>query len=151
MIPQRRYLLRALYEWIVDCGEVPYVLVDANIDGVVVPQEHVESGQIVLNIGPRAVRDLNIADDYVMCQSRFGGRAFELCLPMAAIRAIYCKDSGQGMVFPEEDFAITEEAVTDESASSGPFSGEVSGDVSVPTSHQPETAASAQKPHLKLV
>ena len=62
MKSQRPYLLRALYEWIVDSDEVPYVLVDANLEGVQVPAEHVQDGQIVLNIGPGAIRDLNIED-----------------------------------------------------------------------------------------
>ena len=103
MKPQRPYLLRALYEWIVDSDDVPYVLVDANVAEVQVPLEHVENGQIVLNLGPNAVRDLVMEQDYVMCTSRFGGRPYELYIPMAAIRAIYGRDTRQGMVFPEED------------------------------------------------
>lgn len=102
MKPQRPYLLRALYEWVVDSDDVPHVLVDATADGVVVPTEHVEDGKIVLNLGPNAVRDLALEDDYVMCNSRFGGRPFEIYLPMASIRAIYGRDSRQGMVFPDE-------------------------------------------------
>jgi stringent starvation protein B len=101
--PQRPYLLRALYEWIVDSGDVPDVLVDAEVEEIQVPSEHVENGQIVLNLGPNAVRDLVMEQDYVMCTSRFGGRPYELYLPMAAIRAIYGRDTQQGMVFPEEE------------------------------------------------
>jgi stringent starvation protein B len=108
--PQRPYLLRALYEWILDSDEVPYVLVDATVDGVQVPQEHVQEGQIVLNIGPNAVRDLNIADGHLMCSGRFSGKHFEICLPMASIRAIYAKDMQQGMVLPEEDLSISDVA-----------------------------------------
>ena len=47
MKPRRPYLLRALYEWIVDCGEIPNILVDTEVDGVMVPTEYVEDGQIV--------------------------------------------------------------------------------------------------------
>lgn len=102
MKSQRPYLLRALYEWIVDSEEVPYLLVDANVDGVEVPKEHVQDGQIVLNVGPSAVKDLHVGEDYMMLGSRFNGRHFDIVLPMMAIKAIYCKDSGEGMVFPEE-------------------------------------------------
>lgn len=105
MKPQRPYLLRALYEWLIDSNDVPYVLVDATAEGVQVPSEHVKDGQIVLNLGPQAVRDLVLEQDYVMCSSRFAGRAFELFLPMASIRAIYGRDTREGMVFPEEEFA----------------------------------------------
>jgi len=117
--PQRPYLLRALYEWLIDSNDVPYVLVDAAVEGVQVPSEHVEDGQITLNLGPDAVRDLVLEQDYVMCSSRFGGRAFELCLPMASIRAIYGRDTRQGMVFPDEEFAGDGAAAADASSPAG--------------------------------
>ena len=106
MKPRRPYLLRALYEWIVDSGEIPNVLIDAEIDGVVVPEEHVRDGQIVLNISPQAVRNLNLGDDFVMCEGRFSGRSMELILPIISIRAIYCRDSGQGLAFDDEDMHV---------------------------------------------
>ena len=37
MSSQRPYLLRALYEWVVDNGMTPHVLVDATRPGVSVP------------------------------------------------------------------------------------------------------------------
>ena len=117
MKPRRPYLLRALYEWIVDSGEIPNVLIDAEIDGVVVPEEHVRDGQIVLNISPQAVRNLNLGDDFVMCEGRFSGRSMELILPIISIRAIYCRDSGQGLAFDDEDMhAEDAEAVAIQSA-----------------------------------
>ena len=103
MKSRRPYLLRALYDWIVDSGEIPNILVDAEIDGVVVPQEHVQDGQIVLNISPQAVRNLNLGDEFVMCEGRFSGRSIELVLPIASIRAIYCRDSGQGLDVGKKD------------------------------------------------
>ncbi len=105
MKPRRPYLLRALYEWIVDCDEVPNILVDTEVEGVVVPSEYVQDGQIVLNISPSAVRDLSLGNEFVMCSGRFAGRSFEIALPIESIRAIYCRDSGQGLAFEDEDFA----------------------------------------------
>ena len=104
MKPRRPYLLRALYEWILDSEEVPNILVDAEISGVVVPTEYVQDGQIVLNISPTAVRDLSLGNEYVMCSGRFSGRNFEIVLPIESIRAIYCRDSGQGLAFEDEEF-----------------------------------------------
>jgi len=100
---QRPYLLRALYEWIIDSDEIPYLLVDATVAGVSVPEAHVQDGQIVLNMSPNAVRDLVMDDAFVMCSGRFSGQPFELYLPMSSIRAIYAKDTREGMVFPEEE------------------------------------------------
>ena len=104
MKPRRPYLLRALYEWILDSEEVPNILVDAEISGVVVPTEYVQDGQIVLNISPTAVKDLSLGNEYVMCSGRFSGRNFEIVLPIESIRAIYCRDSGQGLAFEDEEF-----------------------------------------------
>ena len=50
MTPSRPYIMRALYEWIVDNDCTPYVLVDATVAEVQVPQQFVKDGQIVLNI-----------------------------------------------------------------------------------------------------
>lgn len=105
MKSQRPYLLRALYNWIVDSGEIPYLLVDAAGPEVQVPLDHVEDGQIILNIGANAVLELHIGDEYAMFGSRFDGRHYDIVLPMDSIRAIYCKDSGEGMVFPDETLA----------------------------------------------
>lgn len=116
MKSQRPYLLRALYAWIIDSDEVPYVLVDTTIADVQVPPEHIQDGQIVLNLGPDAVRDLIIDDEFVSCGGRFGGQRFELYLPMASIRAIYAKDMDQGMVLPDDalaDGAAGSDAVAD--------------------------------------
>ena len=99
---KRPYLLRALYDWIVDSELTPYVLVDAHADGVTVPSEHVQDGKIVLNVAPSAIGAFALDDHALTCDCRFGGRAFAVYLPMAAIQAIYAKETGEGMVFEAE-------------------------------------------------
>ncbi len=105
MTSSRPYVARALYEWIVDNDCTPYILVNARYPGVVVPQEHVRDGQIVLNIAPSAVRGLLMGNDAVEFNGRFGGVARDLYVPLPALMAIYARENGQGMVFelePEE-------------------------------------------------
>jgi stringent starvation protein B len=136
---RRPYLLRALYEWIVDSGEVPNVLVDAEIDGVVVPSEHVRDGQIVLNISPQAVRNLSLGNDYVMCEGRFSGRSVELILPIKSVRAIYCRDSGQGLAFDDEDLL------------EGEGDGELGADVTQASQPTNGPKPPGDKPKLRLV
>lgn len=106
MTSSRSYIARALYEWILDNDCTPYILVDVHRPGVEVPQEYVKDGQIVLNISPTAVRVLNIGNDYIMFDGRFGGRALTISVPISALMAIYAQENGQGMVFeadPLED------------------------------------------------
>ena len=56
MNSSRPYLIRALYEWIVDNDCTPHILVNAEYPAVQVPQGFANDGQIVLNISPSAVK-----------------------------------------------------------------------------------------------
>ncbi len=103
MNSSRPYIMRALYEWIVDNSFTPYVLVDASIDGVVVPQQFVKDNQIVLNISPDAVVDLSISNEAVAFNGRFGGVATDVFVPVSAVVGIYARENGQGMVFDPEE------------------------------------------------
>ena len=102
MTSSRPYLVRALYEWIVDNGCTPHVLVDAHVPGVEVPQQYVKNGQIVLNVSPTAVADLVIGNEDMRFRGRFGGIAVDVVAPTAAILGIYARENGQGMVFEPE-------------------------------------------------
>ena len=95
--------MRALYEWIVDNDCTPYVLVDASSADVMVPQQFVKDDQIVLNISPGAVMDLNISNDAVVFNGRFGGVATDVFVPISAVVGIYARENGQGMVFEPEE------------------------------------------------
>lgn len=103
MKSSRPYLLRALYEWIVDNGCTPHIIVDADMPQVDVPQEYVKDGQIVLNLSPTAVIELQLGDDAVSFNGRFGGRPTDVYIPLAAILGIYARENGQGMAFEPED------------------------------------------------
>ncbi|UZJ44838.1 ClpXP protease specificity-enhancing factor [Marinimicrobium sp. C6131] len=103
MTSSRPYMIRALYEWIVDNGCTPYILVDAQGQGVEVPQQHVnKDGQIVLNINPTAVKDLFIGLEQISFNARFGGIPTDLVIPCASVLGIYARENGQGMVFEHE-------------------------------------------------
>ena len=103
MTPSRPYIMRALYEWIADNDCTPYLLVDATVDTVDVPQQFVKDGQIVLNISPSAVIELLISNDSVSFNGRFGGVATDIFVPMSAVVGIYARENGQGMVFEPEE------------------------------------------------
>ncbi|WP_397451445.1 ClpXP protease specificity-enhancing factor [Pseudomonas sp. NA-150] len=102
MNSSRPYLIRALYEWIVDNDCTPHVLVNAEYPSVQVPQGFANDGQIVLNISPSAVRHLHMDNDAVSFEGRFGGVPHTLYVPIAAILGIYARENGQGMVFDLE-------------------------------------------------
>ncbi len=103
MISSRPYLLRAIYDWIVDSGLTPYILVDAEAEDVTVPVQYIQDGRIILNVSPEAVRGLEVGNDWVMFSARFGGVSMNVSFPPRTALAIYAKENGRGMVFSDED------------------------------------------------
>lgn len=102
MTSSRPYLLRAIYDWIVDNAMTPYLLVNAEHPGCEVPLQYVENGRIVFNINPAATNSLHFGNDFVLFDARFGGVPFSVSVPVMAVEAIYARENGRGMVFNEE-------------------------------------------------
>lgn len=102
MTSHRPYLLRALYEWIIDNGMTPHVLVDATQPGVRVPAHTVKEGKVVLNIAERAVAMLEMDNESIRFTARFGGVSHPVAVPISAVLAIYARETGQGMALPED-------------------------------------------------
>lgn len=103
MLSRRPYLIRALHEWLLDCGEVPHLLVDATVAGAELPEAYVKDGRIVLNVGSAAVQALDLGNDEIVFSARFGGTPRIVRFPPTAVIAIYGRDSGQGMMFGPDD------------------------------------------------
>ena len=126
----RPYLIRALYEWLVDNGLTPHLLVEAEGEDVVVPIQYAEDGRIVLNIGPTAVHGLELGNDYITFNARFGGTPMDVVVPPSAVLGIYARENGRGMLFPDE-----------ESQDSG----------ETPPDNDPEPTPPKERPKLKVV
>ena len=135
MNSSRPYLLRALYEWILDNQCTPYLLVNAGYPETVVPQNFVEDGQIVLNVSPSAVRQLDMDNDRVTFDGRFGGVPQQVWLPVQSVMAIYARENGQGMVFEIEPMNPPEP----------PEGGEKGGE------KKPDAKPATARPSLKVV
>lgn len=103
MLSNKPYLIRAFYEWIVDSNCTPFLVVNANYPRCNVPQEHIEDGEITLNISPSAIRDLKILNDMVEFRASFSGVVHIISAPVKAVLAIYAHENQQGMFFDYED------------------------------------------------
>lgn len=128
MTSSRPYLIRGLYEWIMDNAKTPYIVVNAELDNVVVPQAYVKQGKIVLNISHEAVDSIVINNTEIQFKAKFSGVAHHLYIPIQAVLAIYAQENGAGMVFGQEPGGDSEEPP-------------------VP----PATNATGKKSHLKIV
>ncbi|MCU7835206.1 MAG: ClpXP protease specificity-enhancing factor [gamma proteobacterium symbiont of Taylorina sp.] len=102
MTPSRPYLLRGIFDWLIENDQTPYLLVDTEAEGVLVPQEHVRDGKIILNISLTATRGLELSNDGVSFNARFSGQSMNVYVPIYAALALYSKENGRGMMFPEE-------------------------------------------------
>ncbi len=96
---QRPYLIRAMHEWMSDNGFTPHLVVDAATAGGGVPAEHVRDGKIVLNVGYAATRNLELGNERIGFEARFGGVPRRLDFPVEAVLCIYARETGQGMIF----------------------------------------------------
>ncbi len=100
---RRPYLLRAMHEWITDNNQTPHIVVDAAATGVQVPPQHVKDGKIILNVSLSAAQGLLLGNDALSFRARFGGVSQDIVVPVAAIIGIYSRESGQGMIFGDNE------------------------------------------------
>lgn len=148
MTPRRPYLLRAFYDWLLENELTPHLVVDATLPGVKVPLEYVQDGQIILNVAPRAVGNLELGNDEVTFNARFGGRPHLVIVPIYAVQAIYARENGAGTMFEPEPAYLDmmdfpEEIDSDDSLI------ELESDVAV--EHTEENPRPRGKPSLRVV
>ena len=99
MTPSKPYLIRGLYQWLLDNQVTPYILVDASGEDVMVPPGVADNGKVVLNLSPSAIQNFEMTNDYLSFSARFNGVAQDIYCPIASILAIYAQENGEGMMF----------------------------------------------------
>jgi stringent starvation protein B len=103
MTSLKPYLIRSIYEWIIDNDLTPHLLVDAENSHAILPQQFIEDGKIVLNIRPEAIQGLALGNEEIQFNARFSGKPMQIVTPIAAVMAIYAKENGKGMIFDQAD------------------------------------------------
>ena len=116
-----------MHEWMGDNGHTPHIVVDAAVDGVNVPHEHVKDGKIILNISETAAHNLKLTNDAVSFRARFAGVPFDVWVPMRSVLGIYARETGQGMIFSHDS------------------------DTAEQKTRAQEDATARSRPHLKVV
>jgi len=103
MTSSKPYLVRALYEWILDNDNTPYILVDTGSDQVLIPNGISSDGKVVLNLAPAAIQDLEMTNEHVSFSARFNGVVELIYCPVSSLLAIYARENGEGMMFPADE------------------------------------------------
>lgn len=110
MLSTTPYLIRAIYDWCLDAGFTPYLLVLVDKD-TVVPSAYVKEGEIVLNLSPTATKHLQIEPETITFSARFSGQAQDIYIPIRAVRGIYARENGRGMFFEVADNDTPNDAI----------------------------------------
>ncbi len=141
MTSNKPYLIRALNEWILNNEMTPFLLVDANVEGVEVPQQHIRDGKIILNIAPGAVQEIAFEDEWIYFSARFSGQASMINVPINAVLAIYARENGRGMMFAGDESSLEDKAVVEHTEISA----------KEPKEKMPGKEAQGKKPALRIV
>jgi stringent starvation protein B len=120
MTSSKPYLVRALYEWILDNDTTPYILVDTSSDQVLIPSGIASDGKVVLNLAPTAIQNLEMTNEHVSFSARFNGVAEHLYCPISSLLAIYARENGEGMMFPPAESDHSTEPSAEDDKPKGP-------------------------------
>lgn len=136
---RRPYLIRALYDWVLDNDLTPHLLVAADAPGVDVPRRFVtDEGRITINVSPSAVRGLTLGNDWITFSARFSGRSHDISIPPGSVLALYARENGEGMLFGEVEIPPQPEPEGSDSADR--------------TEHaDPATGSKQRPPHLRVI
>ncbi len=121
MKSSKPYLIRAIYEWLLDNECTPYVAIDTTYSQVSVPKDYInEDNTITLDISVDSVKHLVIKNDAMTCQASFGGKVHHIYVPIIAIFAIYAAENSEGMTFPKEEESEYEAYESDDTPTTKP-------------------------------
>jgi stringent starvation protein B len=102
-VSKKYYLINAMYQWCVDSGLSPciLVLVDSNVK---VPVNFVEDDNcILLDISPEFVRNFDFNKNSISFYAMFDDIEHEVFVPIGNVLEIYAAENEEGMEFAFEE------------------------------------------------
>lgn len=101
MRDKKPYLLRAIFEWLLDSDCTPYLLVARPDCGWVsgLPEHLLQQDSVVLNVSPRAAPDFRIEEEALFFSTRFSGQSRQIVVAMEAVAALFAQENQEGMMF----------------------------------------------------
>lgn len=146
MTSNRPYLVRAIFDWICDNHLTPFVVARADAEGLKVPPSAIEEGRVLLNLGPSAVTRFEMGHQEISFLARFSGVSHYIVIPIAAVVALYARENGQGMMFPDDLQVAVGDAQSDDEAAASVLAGQ---ELAAPTAEEPSPPKRGS--HLKIV
>jgi len=141
------YLIRAIHEWCTDNGFRPYLAVAVD-ERTIVPREFVRGGEIVLNVSIDATNRLQLRNDMIEFEARFGGVARQVSVPVDNVTAIYAAENGHGMSFeaPVQSEASVEDGLPEAPPGEAPTGQDSRADAPAPVSRGPRGPVLVEPP-----
>ena len=150
MISNRPYLLRAFYDWIVDSQCTPVLVADPKHPRCKVPFEYEHDSEVVFNVSPTAVRDLDITNDVVQFRASFNGIVHVTTIPINAVLALYADENNEGIFFESTEEELVSNLDTSANYNLSPVSKDYAEDPVISPSSSDRNPAKG-KPFLRLV
>lgn len=142
MLSTKPYLIRALWSWCCDAGFTPYITVFVD-EHCRVPLDYVQDGSITLNLSPGATGQLDLGNEWISLNARFGGVPREIFFPVGAVIAIFARENGAGMEFAYE--------ATEQDASLAPAVDSKAGPQAADSTSADAEKPKATRPHLQRI
>ena len=145
-ISVKPYLVRAIYEWCADNNLTPHLTARA-LPREGVPPNYADlavDGVVTFNISGDAVRNLLVNNEGAAFTARFGGATREVRIAMEDVAAIFARETGHGLRFPE----ISHYPAATASSHPARMSPSDSSSSSAPS---PRPAPPRKQPHFRMV
>ncbi len=101
MTDRKPYILRAIYQWLLDNDCTPHLVIAYPGAGWVsgVPSNLLQDDTLVLNISQSASPDCVIENDVIYFTTRFSGQSHSVSVSMEAVAALIARENNEGIFF----------------------------------------------------
>ncbi len=104
-IPQKSFLVRAIYDWCIACNYAPQLLVYYH-PKCTLPKEYIDAdNEVAFSLEAHLIEDLKIMAQYISFKAFFDvgvytpENAADVYIPMACVKGIYEPQQGDGLMF----------------------------------------------------
>lgn len=111
--------------------------------------DYVQDGSITLNLSPSATGQLDLGNEWITLNARFGGVPRELFFPVGAVVGIFARENGAGMEFAYEPTLLAD--TTDEIAPPPVLSAVDNARCATAKAEEKPSEKPARPPHLQRI
>ena len=104
----KKYIFISMFNWIKDNNQNPYLMINTNLDGVVVPDIFMKNKDAILNLSELSIDLIEFNNNSMRFSYVINSDINTLCIPYESIISIFDPENGMGMSFKKEVFSGVE-------------------------------------------